>query len=139
MYVSNDNEFFFFDVAVQNKKKETFVKSSYHLIPFTKFISRFFSSESIAQYCVTSKLFWLCSIKSSHFLNFKFIFLFFSSCQNVKCKKMKLILTHYVKCAKFRQGGDCQLCEQLLKVIGENALSLFSSIQKKWRRSTPML
>jgi len=47
-----------------------------------------------------------------------------SSCEDTKCKKMKLVMSHYTKCTKLKSGQHCPLCRQLIRVISEHALYL---------------
>jgi hypothetical protein len=47
-----------------------------------------------------------------------------SSCEDTKCKKMKLVMSHYIKCTKLKSGQHCPLCRQLIRVISEHALYL---------------
>jgi len=47
-----------------------------------------------------------------------------SSCDDIKCKKMKLVMSHYIQCTKLKSGQDCPLCRQLLRVVAEHALYL---------------
>jgi len=47
-----------------------------------------------------------------------------SSCDDSKCKKMKLVMSHYIKCTKLKNGQHCPLCRQLIRVISEHALYL---------------
>jgi hypothetical protein len=47
-----------------------------------------------------------------------------SSCEDTKCKKMKLVMSHYIKCTKLKNGQHCPLCRQLIRVISEHAMYL---------------
>lgn len=53
-----------------------------------------------------------------------------NQCQDIKCKKMKLVMHHYVRCTKLKNGQDCTLCRQLLRVIAEHALYLCTESPK---------
>jgi len=46
------------------------------------------------------------------------------SCEDTKCKKMKMVMSHYIKCTKLKNGESCLLCRQLLRVVAEHALYL---------------
>ena len=46
------------------------------------------------------------------------------SCDDTKCKKMKMVMSHYIKCTKLKDGENCLLCRQLLRVVAEHALYL---------------
>jgi len=45
-------------------------------------------------------------------------------CEDVKCKKMKMVMVHWAKCLKLSNGENCQMCRQLLRVFAEHALYL---------------
>jgi len=47
-----------------------------------------------------------------------------SGCEDTKCKKMKMVMTHYIKCTKLKSGQHCPLCRQLLRVISEHSMYL---------------
>lgn len=47
-----------------------------------------------------------------------------SSCEDSKCKKMKMVMSHYIQCTKLKNGQQCPLCRQLIRVISEHALYL---------------
>jgi len=47
-----------------------------------------------------------------------------SSCEDTKCKKMKMVMSHYIKCTKLKNGQHCPLCRQLIRVISEHAMYL---------------
>jgi len=47
-----------------------------------------------------------------------------SSCEDSKCKKMKMVMSHYIQCSKLKNGQQCLLCRQLIRVISEHALYL---------------
>jgi len=47
-----------------------------------------------------------------------------SSCDDIKCRKMKMVMSHYIQCTKLKAGLDCGLCRQLLRVVAEHALYL---------------
>jgi len=49
------------------------------------------------------------------------------SCDDTKCKKMKMVMSHYIKCTKLKNGESCLLCRQLLRVVAEHALYLCPS------------
>jgi len=49
------------------------------------------------------------------------------SCDDAKCKKMKMVMNHYIGCQKLQNKQDCGLCRQLLKVVAEHALYLCPS------------
>ena len=46
------------------------------------------------------------------------------SCDDTKCKKMTMVMSHYIKCTKLKDGENCLLCRQLLRVVAEHALYL---------------
>jgi len=46
------------------------------------------------------------------------------SCEDVKCKKMKMVLSHFSACSKLKNGDQCSLCSQLLKVVAQHSLYL---------------
>merc|ERR1719213_1482406 len=47
-----------------------------------------------------------------------------SSCPDLKCKKMKMVLNHFNMCTKLKQGEQCSLCSQLLKVVAQHSTYL---------------
>jgi len=49
------------------------------------------------------------------------------SCDDAKCKKMKMVMNHYIGCQKLQNKQECGLCRQLLKVVAEHALYLCPS------------
>jgi len=49
-----------------------------------------------------------------------------NACEDVKCKKMKMVMVHWTKCLKLSNGDNCQMCRQLLRVFAEHALYLCS-------------
>ena len=52
------------------------------------------------------------------------ILTYFRSCEDVKCKKMKMVLSHFSACSKLKNGDQCSLCSQLLKVVAQHSLYL---------------
>lgn len=50
-----------------------------------------------------------------------------TGCAENSCKKMKLVMKHYIQCTKLKEGGNCELCRQLLRVVAEHALYLCPS------------
>lgn len=61
-----------------------------------------------------------------------------SSCENAKCKKMKMVMSHYIKCLKLKNGENCTLCRQLLRVVAEHALYLCPNLQEGSKLPCPV-
>ena len=52
------------------------------------------------------------------------LLIFFRGCDNNKCKKMKLIVSHFNDCSKLKEGEVCLCCRQFLQLIAEHVLYL---------------
>ena len=55
----------------------------------------------------------------------KFIITFCSrSCPQLACRKMRIVLQHYIRCGRLVAGETCQVCQQLLGIVTKHATQL---------------
>ncbi len=48
----------------------------------------------------------------------------FRSCPQLSCRKMRIVLQHYIRCGRLVAGDTCQVCQQLLGIVTKHATQL---------------
>lgn len=46
------------------------------------------------------------------------------SCPQLSCRKMRIVLQHYIRCGRLVAGETCQVCQQLLGIVTKHATQL---------------
>ena len=45
----------------------------------------------------------------------------FRSCPQLSCRKMRIVLQHYIRCGRLVSGQKCLVCTQLLDIVTKHA------------------